>query len=368
MKTKLITLVLVCSSMLHTLAQTAEEAIDFQKARQYLQQRQRGERLTPEQEAYLQRAMAARRAGAREAAKTPRWTGHLTPLTELGKETYKGESGGLYGEGNNQPPKEHLEAAMEEAARIQPLDKDGKPSADGRIGLLSVGMSNTTMEYSRFKQLADTDPTISPKVVLVDGAQGGQTAMRWADPKSALWTTVENRMEAAGLSSNQVQVAWIKQAEANPAQYGEFPKHARQLQGNLVKSVANLKERFPNLRIVYLSSRIYGGYATTMLNPEPYAYEEAFAMRWLIQDQIAGEAELNFKPTRGTVRSPLILWGPYLWADGETPRKDELAYTPGDLSPRDGTHPSESGRIKVARLLLDFLKTDPTARTWFLRQ
>jgi hypothetical protein len=40
----------------------------------------------------------------------------------------------------------------------------------------------------------------------------------------------------------------------------------------------------------YLDSRIYGGYATTALNPEPYTYEGAFLVRWLIQDQLKGNA------------------------------------------------------------------------------
>ncbi len=34
----------------------------------------------------------------------------------------------------------------------------------------------------------------------------------------------------------------------------------------------------------------------------------------------------------------------------------------------DGTHPSETGRRKVALMLLDFLKTDSTARPWFVRR
>ena len=38
-----------------------------------------------------------------------------------------------------------------------------------------------------------------------------------------------------------------------------------------------------------------------------------------------------------------------------------------DLSDRDGTHPSSSGREKVAQMLLKFLKSDPTARPWFTR-
>jgi len=47
-------------------------------------------------------------------------------------------------------------------------------------------------------------------------------------------------------------------------------------------------------------------------------------------------------------------------------RGDSLVWERADLGP-DGTHPSERGRAKVARLLLDFLKTDPTARPWFVK-
>ena len=339
--------------------------IDMEKARALHQRRQNGEKLSAEDEAYLQRAMAAHAPGGAPPAPA-KWTGHLTPLTELGTAKYKGEDGGLYGGGKNEPPKSHLEAAMVEAAKIRPLDAEGNVSDSGRIGLLSVGMSNTTMEFARFQQLADVDPAKSARVILLDGAQGGQTGMRWADAKSALWQKVDERMQAAGLSARQIQVAWMKQAEAGPAQHGEFPKHAKVLQENLARGLAHLKEKFPNLRIVYLSSRIYAGYATTGLNPEPYAYEEAFSMRWLIHDQIAGKPEINYDAAKGAVKSPLLLWGPYLWADGETPRQaDGLLYKREDLSDKDGTHPADSARTKVATLLLNFLKTDPTAKSWF---
>ena len=33
--------------------------------------------------------------------------------------------------------------------------------------------------------------------------------------------------------------------------------------------------------------------------------------------------------------------------------------------PGDGTHPADTGRTKVANLLLNFLKTDATAKSWF---
>jgi hypothetical protein len=231
--------------------------IDMDRARAIYQRRQNGEKLSLEDEAYLQRAIAVRRGGAGPGATAtapPKWTEHLTPLTEFGNAQYKGEDGGLYGAGKNEPPKAHFEAAMKESAKVRPLDAEGNPSADGKIGLLSVGMSNTTMEYSRFKQLADADPAKSANVVVLDGAQGGQTAARWADLNSALWQEVDERLKAAGLSARQIQVAWMKQAEAGPAQYGDFPKHAKQLQGNLVKSLANLKARFPNLLLKFLET------------------------------------------------------------------------------------------------------------------
>jgi hypothetical protein len=191
--------------------------------------------------------------------------------------------------------------------------------------------------------------------------------MIWADANSRPWPEVENRLKSAGITAQQVQAVWMKQAEAGPARLGDFPAHARVLSEHLVSTLNHLKQRFPNLRIAYLSSRIYAGYATTPLNPEPYAYESAFAVRWVIQDQIKGEPKLNYDPARGDVKSPLVLWGPYLWADGETPRKrDELIYKHEDLTDRDGTHPSTSGREKVAKALLNFFKSDPSARLWFV--
>jgi hypothetical protein len=132
--------------------------------------------------------------------------------------------------------------------------------------------------------------------------------------------------------------------------------------------VRNAKQKYPNLRVAFLSSRIYAGYALTSLNPEPYAYEGVFAMRGLIQQQMDGDAALNADPAKGEVKAPALLWGPYLWAAGVTPRKtDGLAYEPADFS-GDGTHPSPSGAVKVAKVLLDFFTTDANAKSWFVKR
>ena len=295
-------------------------------------------------------------------------TSKFKPLTELGKDEYQGYPGGLYPEGKNERPAAHEAAGLALARKVQPLHRDGKPSPDGKIVLLSIGMSNTTQEFSAFQRLANSDRDRSPQLVLVDGAQGGMTAQRIADPEdhadgTRFWGTVDQRLQAAGVTRDQVQAAWLKEADAGPTQ--GFPKYAQKLQAELEKVAHVLHERFPNLKLVYLSSRIYAGYATTRLNPEPYAYESGFAVKWLIEQQLKGEPSLNFDPDRGPVKAPWLSWGPYLWANGTTRRADGLTYEEGDFGP-DGTHPTASGQEKVARQLLEFFKTDPTARPWFV--
>jgi len=348
---------------------------DIQRARQLMAKQNAGQPLTDDEKAFLKQMREKSGKGGkagppRSPPPPPRETTGLVPLDQMNAhDNYKGEVGGLYGAGKNQPPPEHLKAALAESKRIIPLDAEGKPSPKGRIVLLSMGMSNTTMEYSRFKQLADSDPAKSSLVVIVDGAQGGQDAAKWNHEGANTWKVAEERMKAAGVTPNQVQAIWLKQALIAPARFGDYPKHAEELQSQILGSLQLARKRYPNLRIAYLSSRIYAGYATTSLNPEPYSYESAFAVRRLIQNQIKGDPAVSHVPAKGEVKVPLLLWGPYLWADGLTPRKsDGLIWKREDLSDRDGTHPSPaSGRDKVARLLLDFFKSDPTAKPWFAK-
>jgi hypothetical protein len=294
----------------------------------------------------------------------------LKPLTELGMTLYKSKPGGLYPNGLNTPPAEHAVAGLDLASDIQPLDANGQPSPNGRIVLVSIGMSNTTQEFSMFQQIANADRERNPSLVIVDGAQGGMSAARIINPNDGasgtqFWTTVNQRLARAGVTPNQVQVAWVKEADASPRD--PFPVHAERLRDELADIARVLKTRFPNINIAYFSSRTYAGYATTNLNPEPFAYESGFSVKWLIEHQINGDPSLNYDPVRGRVNAPWLAWGPYLWADGLMPRQDGLIWACDDFRD-DGTHPSDSGRQKVADLLLNFLKTDPTAQPWFLRQ
>jgi len=283
----------------------------------------------------------------------------FTPLNDLTGGTYRDQPGGLYPGRTNTHPDQA--AGITLARAIQPRSAAGAPDPAGKYALVSIGMSNTTMEFGAFKALADRDAGKDPALVIVDGAQGGQTAALWASPSCACWGVLDGRLQAAGVSAAQVAVVWLKEADAGPT--SGWPAHAATLKTEIETMLQLLKQRFPNLQIAYLSSRIYAGYATSTLNPEPYAYESAFSVRGVIQDQQNGLGGVDYR----TGQAPWAAWGPYLWADGVLPRSDGLTWACADFSTSDGTHPSTTGQQKVATMLLDFVRADATAREWFLR-
>lgn len=313
----------------------------------------------------------ASNAPQEERERTPVSPDHkdFKPLTELGAEKYQDFAGGLYPDGKNERHAAHEAAGLKLTAEVQPLDAAGKPAANGKVVLLSIGMSNASQASQGFRQALQGFEDKHPALVFVDGAQGGMTAEAIDDPAdegrgTQYWSVVDDRLKQAGVSREQVQAAWIKQADGGPRQ--GFPGYAKKLQGEMKTIVQILAERFPNLKLCYLSSRTYGGYATTTLNPEPYAYESGFAVKWLIEEQLNDDPELNYDPAKGAVKAPWLSWGAYLWANGATKRADGFFYEPTDFG-ADGTHHSPAGSRKVGQLMLEFFQSDSTAKPWFVK-
>lgn len=316
------------------------------------------------------------------------------PLTDLLARTYYGNAGGIYPGGINQPPADHDSAARARRNSIKPLDVNGDESPFGKYVLLSIGMSNATQEWCSqssgppcapwtFMGRAATDPGVNHyTMVIVNGAADGQDAPAWTSPTSSSYDRIKvARLAPLGLSENQVQVAWVKLDDQKPSislgakadSIHPAPADsadAKVLLANLGMVLRALRVRYPSLRLVFLSSRIYGGYGTTDLNPEPYAYESGFSVKWVIESQINEMRGLPGNPRAGTLNytkksAPLILWGPYIWADGVTPRSDGLTWQRADFE-EDGTHPSQNGEAKAAEKLLDFFKNSPYTRCWFV--
>ena len=307
----------------------------------------------------------------------------FVPLTDMGSATYLGFSGGLYPGGARTPPAQHDGVGRARASTVRPLDVNGNVAAAGKYVLLSIGMSNTTQEFCSsssappcdawtFVGQALADAAVEKtSLEFVNGAAGGRTASAWDSPTDPDYDRIrDTRLVPRGLNERQVQIVWVKVANAGPTSSlpaGDADAYL------LVTQMANiaraLKVRYPNVRMVFFSNRIYGGYAVTTLNPEPYAYESGFAVKWVVQAQIDQMQTGTINARAGNLDyngvAPWIAWGPDLWAAGENVRSDGLFYTRNDLV-ADGTHPSQTGEQKVGRLLLDFFKGSPYTSCWFL--
>jgi len=312
-------------------------------------------------------------------------TGNV-PLMDLGTGTYLGQfQGGLYPGGSNAMPAVHATAGLAAAAQIVPRNTSGTPDPqNGKVVLISVGMSNTTGEFcihgegttgctaESFMGQAAVEPAVNhTTLAIINGARSGQDAVTWLDPPGRNYDDIATLLTSQGLSEAQVQVAWVKEADIAPTvSLPSSNADAYVLEGYLGAITRALATRYPNLQQVFFSSRIYAGYADVPINPEPYAYEGGFAVKWVVQAQISQVATPGHPAdaTAGdldyTAGAPWIGWGPYLWADGTTPRSDGLTYLCSDLQ-NDGTHPMPSTVQKVGGMLLDFFLTSPMSQPWF---
>lgn len=306
----------------------------------------------------------------------------LVPLNDLGTAPYRwGYYGGLYEDGSNVMAAEHLALGLAAASRIQPLDTDGRPSADGKIVFLAVGFGETARIMQSFLTVAANDVRVEHgKLVMLNAARDGADYRAWAEWPDATFSRYNaasvDTLAPAGVTPQQVQVAWVQSVnERSFLPLGVASADAYRLKTFLSETVRELKKQYPNLRIAYLSSRVYGGYSAINLSPEPFAYENGYSHRWVITTQMEQERmavpEWHWDTRTGLLDdtrravAPWLAWGPYLWANGAMPREDGLAWLRGDFE-ADGETLSPSGAVKGAKLLFDFLLHEPTAKSWFL--
>ena len=291
-------------------------------------------------------------AAARDDSPSP---ARVLPLNDLGPGLYQGQMGGLYPRGLNMPPGGARLEGLARAARVVPLDRDGHFAPEwGRIGLLALGTKGTRVVAEEARQLVAADDDKSAAVVLVNGAAG--TSLRpLASAGDRAWSLLPQLVERAGLTSAQVQVVWLDASgglEPLP-----FPDNAQRRAADLGAIVATARQLFPNLKLAFVSSGAYGGYAGAGAGRD--AYESGFAVQALVARQDQAPA--------GSAPAPWLAWGPYPWADGSTPRSDGLIWSRGDFL-KDGLQLSTTGAHKAAALLVEFLHDDALARSWYLAE
>jgi hypothetical protein len=310
----------------------------------------------------------------------------MVPLMDMSTTTtYYGFQGGLYENGSNVVPTDHAAIGLQRANQVIPLAADGTPSPGGKIVLISMGASSMSQEWCgvahgcstpsspSFMSFAAADPTVNhTTLTIVNGAQASQDAGKWTNPNNLQsYGTALTRLTDAGVTEKQVEAVWFKDTDIGATSSLPSPSaDAYSLEKTFGAVLRAIKVRYPNTREVFFSSRIYGGYIVASENvvPEPYAYENGYGVKWVIQAQIDEERTGVVNPLTGDLNpntvAPWAGWASYLWANGTTPRSDGLIWERKDFE-KDGEHPTTSGRTKVANMLMTFFLNSQFTRCWF---
>jgi hypothetical protein len=271
----------------------------------------------------------------------------LRPFTDGAN--YLGEyETGLYPGGTNEIPSSHLEAGRKIGATIRPLDVDGNPDERaGRVVALVMGHSNCKQYFAALQDKLRAEPSsIRPRFEMLSAAVNGNQLPEIRRLSGPVWDKADELLSRPGYSPKQVRVlflhttyhGWKNLTDAPP---GPFPQTMQRMRDDLAAVLRHAAEKFPNLKVVYLTSdglRRYTGF-------EPHVWQESFAIKWLIEAQINGD-----ESARGL---PWLQWGPYLW----DPTWDRSYFT-------DGVHPSAKAREVFVSKYWRFLSDDPVAQAW----
>lgn len=300
------------------------------------------------------------------------------PLTTVGVPYKSRMTGGIFAQGGNVEPLFATSRGVERAQAI----KDAGPFV-----FMAIDSSNLWDEFKEFTNTFGAAPDLNPQMTLVNASTGGCDTFSWAydtpcgGANVPAWEQMDAKLAAKGMTRADVKVVFTKIVTA------KFRFSAKQFEPRLVQEkqfardfLTALRVKLPNVTMVYLSSRIYAGYSTAgVLSPEPMAYETGWAVRDLIDEQHTAVLQANTSSPMHDQNVPWVTWGPYMWADGTTPRVDALTppastqtWLCSDFQglplgmAQDGIHAHKTGWVKIATHLDFTLRSSPHASIWYL--
>lgn len=284
------------------------------------------------------------------------------PVADLGTSTFNGFTGGKYPGGSNNIPALHFNQGVDASATIFPLNSKGiTDSVNGKIGFMVLGYSTAAMTGRFVRSIYQTQEIDNPMEIVI-GAQGGQDINSMTNADDVYWSNIDTILNSSGLSAQQIQLIWISSGDILSHQlpfpeqcYVQIEKYKRMLQ--------QIKIKYPNTKIVFISDRTYAGYIGGIGEgpqelKEPTAYYNSWTVKWLIEKQIEGEAGF----TQNEI--PFIDWGPALWTDGTNGNSSGYQWNCEDAG-KGGIHPSSKGRMKEAGLVYLYFKKHPYTKNLF---
>jgi len=286
----------------------------------------------------------------------------LIPVADLGKSTFNGFIGGKYPDGNNEIPLPHFQKGMEACNMIKPLNVDGLyDSTNGKIGFMVLGFSTAAMT-GRFVRTIYESQNKDEQLKIIIGAQGGKDINSMTEANGNYWQIVDTILNDEDISLEQIQIIWISSGDIISYQQ-PFPEQCYTQIEKYQLMLKEIKNKFPNIRVIFISDRTYAGYIGEVGEgpqelKEPTAYYNSWTVKWLIEKQI--------KEVKGFTSDeiPFIDWGPALWTDGVIGNKNGYKWNCED-SGKGGIHPSSKGRMKEASMVYLYFKDHPYLKDIF---
>ncbi len=299
----------------------------------------------------------------------------LIPLVDLGTGYYLGTwQGGLYNGGSNTPPTSHFNKGLSIVNKLKPLDTAGNVDwVNGKVVVAGFGASTVGGPFNTLIQIMKDYNDMSGCLKPVNAANGSDGITSMYIGNEEYWEYIRiYKLAEKGLTPEQVQVGWLMHASRIDSNASDIDSYVDSLVIRFKVALNAMLYYYPNLKVVFISGFPYGGYADPTkalynIIKEPASYHQNFAMKDLINRQITGDPELNYKGPGKQV--PYLIWGPYVWADGINPRaSDSLTWNCEAEFAIDGGgyHLNSAGKEKFANILLDFFRTDPLSTPWFM--
>lgn len=292
------------------------------------------------------------------------------PLNEMGDTTYRGFQGGFYPNGATTPQGQYAADLDSINKTIWGLDTAGnRKNKAGTIVIGGVGVCLSGAPVNGLRR-RKRNPIAIQNINFVNFEYGGAAYQYVADPNSTYWQHVALKMPSQNTTYKQVQMLWLTSDDSTSIT--DFPQRPLIAKENIKAAVRTLKIKFPNLKIVYFVGRPYTynlsdttgtGKIMNSRSRNPAPYHQGWAEKWALEDQINGDPGLAYKGPNAV--APILTWGAYEWTQGKLPNADGFTWYPSDT--RDGLHPTDGGKDKIAQYFWNFLTTDPYTTQWYLR-
>ncbi len=298
----------------------------------------------------------------------------LIPLIDLGPGMYLGYQGGLFPGGSNTEAtaSQHYKKGRSFAKNMQPLDSLGNVNyGDGVVLMGGFGPSVVGSLFDEFVPIVrDTvDGYITNRCFDAINLSAGGKGLDFATgiDSTKYWNNLLGKIIEKGYTPEQLQVAFMYFSnKTDTTGMTSFPETPLEIRDSYEFFLRMLLDRFPNVKIVFISGRHYGGYCDTTMEQanaieEPISYWNSFSVKWLIQDQITGDPNLRY--FGANKRVPFIIWGPYYWTDGAEPRAtDGRFYVCEDFSETDGYHLMPDAYVEDADYLMQHIYNSDFSR------